>query len=178
MGRARGRWLLGALAGMGALALGSAGARAASDGRVPPGLTPRMVVDARGVTVGLQVQGAAAVATVWRREGGLDVLLQVAGDRIFRGSNSLGFEAPDCQGDPWILSEVTPGSNPFFTESGIDPANVLHVGQGSSETRSIASHARPGGAPPCVNVTVSDQIVRPAVPLLDLAVFTAPFQIR
>jgi hypothetical protein len=162
-----------------ALLAGAGAAGGAGDGRVPPGPAPRAVVDARGVLVGLQVGARGVGSLAWRREGGLDVLLDVSRDRIVRGSTDVGFEAEDCQGAPWILSEVTPGASAFFTESGIGPGSVLLVADGSAETRTIASRAAPpGDSPACQALTPVPTVVRPAVPLLDLSVFTPPFRVR
>jgi hypothetical protein len=167
-------WLI----GTGLLAAtGPAGAD--GDGRVAPLPGPRVVVDAHGVPVGTQVNAFSGPSRVWRRVGGLDVLLEVTGARIRSGSADLGFESADCTGPPWILSESTPGGSPFFTESALGPGGVLHAGPGPQQSRPIASRlALPGSDPPCVAVPVADQVVRPAVPILDLSSFEPPFRLR
>ena len=134
-----------------------------------------VVVDSQDRVVG-RVEGNFGRYVGIRIKGQM-VTVSVRPDRI-RAFTTVGFESNDCQGTPFLIPSVAPGTPLFHGEAGIGPGHLLQGVAGPVETRTIGSLYDPDETPPCQPGSAGAQEVYPTVELLDLAIFTPPFRLR
>jgi hypothetical protein len=138
-------------------------------------LGPTVVVDATGRRVGsfLGTQGSDG-AGVLVDVPGRTVVLTVTGNRFF-AQGIVAYSGESCTGAAWLTEPGLVGVSPLFDHTGVAGSTLFAV-DGPLQSPELTSFWDNNTATPgCVNLSLGGPVF-PAVPVLDLGVFTPPFR--